>query len=598
MPLRSNALPFRLQVEALEHRDTPSTLYGLTADSRLARYDSATPTAPDSVVAIQGLNAGERVVGIDFRPRTAGLYAMAVNGNGTGTTARLLLVNPLTGASAAVGSGITLAAGDATGQYGFDFNPTVDRIRVINRAGANLRVNPNDGTVTADTNILLNGPVDAAAYDRNFDGRLGGAGTTLYTINPATGNLHTQGTVNQAVSPNTGLQTVVGPLGTPIDATGGVGFDIAANGTAAGGPAFAVFDGNTTAAVSTGLYTVNLTTGAATLVGLVGNGADRFVGLAVAPEGRMAVGSGSGREARVEVYDPFTGARLREIAPYPGFRGGVTTAVGDVNRDAVPDIITGAIGGGGGPLVKVFDGATGAEIASFFAYAEAFRGGVRVAAGDVNGDGFADIITGAGPGGGPHVRAFSGQDQSELASFFPYIEGFRGGVRVSVGDFNQDGVDEIVTGAGPGGGPHVRVFARDTVTGGIAPFVGGVSNSFFAYSQAFAGGVWVATGDVNGDGFTDIVTGADTGGGPHVRAFSGRDGAEIASFFAFNPNFDGGVRVGAGDHDRDGRVEILVAPAGGLSNQVVRAFDANTGTLVRSYDVVDGADSAFVGGGM
>jgi hypothetical protein len=87
------------------------------------------------------------------------------------------------------------------------------------------------------------------------------------------------------------------------------------------------------------------------------------------------------------------------------------------------------------PHVRVFEGATGAQVPgfNFFAYAVAFAGGVRVAAADVNGDGRDDIITGAGAGGGPHVRAFSGVDRAELANFFAYDIGFTGGVFVAGG---------------------------------------------------------------------------------------------------------------------------------------------------------------------
>ena len=172
--------------------------------------------------------------------------------------------------------------------------------------------------------------------------------------------------------------------------------------------------------------------------------------------------------------------------------------------------------------MRVFSGANLSELASFFAYDPAFGGGVNVAAGDVDGDGLADIITGAGAGGGPHVRAFSGADLSELASFFAFDPTFAGGVSVAAGDIDGDGFADIIAGAGPGGGPDVRVVSGADLS---------ELTSFFAYDPAFGGGVNVATGDLNGDGRTDVITAAGPGGGPHVRVFSGVDLSELDSFF-------------------------------------------------------------------
>src|SRR5205823_2490460 len=99
-----------------------------------------------------------------------------------------------------------------------------------------------------------------------------------------------------------------------------------------------------------------------------------------------------------------------------------------------------------------------------------FQGGVHTAVGDVNGDGTPDIIVAAGPGGGPHVKVIDGTklgqlrpdgevaDSALLASFFAYVPSFGDGVWVAAGDVNRDGLADIVTGAGPGGGPHVKVF--------------------------------------------------------------------------------------------------------------------------------------------
>jgi hypothetical protein len=157
-------------------------------------------------------------------------------------------------------------------------------------------------------------------------------------------------------------------------------------------------------------------------------------------------------------------------------------------------------------------------------FAQSFQGGVRVAAGDVNSDGVADIITAAGPGGGPHVKVFDGRSGGELRSFFAYDPAFKGGVFVAAGDVNGDGRADIVTGAGAGAGPHVKVFDGAT---------GAELRSFMAYGPAFTGGVFVAAGDVNGDGAADIITGAGAGGGPHVKVFDGKTGAELKSYFPF-----------------------------------------------------------------
>src|SRR5581483_1561350 len=206
-----------------------------------------------------------------------------------------------------------------------------------------------------------------------------------------------------------------------------------------------------------------------------------------------------------------TGALVTGFNAFPGFTGGVQVATGDINGDGVKDVIAGA-GPGGGPQVNVYDGAAlllgrNTELMAFFAYGTTFRGGVNVASGDVNGDGRDDLLTGAGPGGGPHVKVFNGLtvsstnvDGSLLHQFMAYDIKFMGGVSVAAADVGGDnggtpgghGTAEIVTGAGPGGGPHVKVFARGLsdpkILDGIA--------SFFAYDPAFRGGVYVAAGFV------------------------------------------------------------------------------------------------------
>ncbi|MCM3881622.1 MAG: VCBS repeat-containing protein [Vicinamibacterales bacterium] len=247
-------------------------------------------------------------------------------------------------------------------------------------------------------------------------------------------------------------------------------------------------------------------------------------------------------------------------------------AFGDVNGDGVLDTITGA-GPGGGPHIEVFSGKDRSLLASFFAFGSSFRGGVFVAAGDFNGDGFADIIAGAGPGGGPHVVVFNGVDLSYLASFFAYDPMFRGGVSVAAGDVNGDGFDDIVTGAGPGAAPHVTVRSGPSLT---------YLASFYAYDPIFRGGVFVAAGDIDRDGYADIITGAGPGGGPHVTVRSALTLNYLASFYAYDPSFRGGVSVAAGDINGDGTPDIIAGAGPGGGPHVI-AFDGSNLYYVASF---------------
>jgi hypothetical protein len=235
------------------------TAAGLVAPGFLLIFDTAAPDVP-TIRTISGLvgASGETVVGIDVRPATGRLYAVSVDAAGV---TRTYLVDTGTGAFTFVGQFMTPALSNGS-LYGFDFNPRADRLRCLDSTAQNLRINPDVGTVAStDTNLTFTapatGPVVAVAYDRNTAGGVSQQ-TTLYGIDRGSNRLVTVGGIDGTPSPNSGVVTNVGGLGVVLDASSDAGLDVSPTGTA-----FASLRVGGT----TGLYTIALTTGAATLVG-------------------------------------------------------------------------------------------------------------------------------------------------------------------------------------------------------------------------------------------------------------------------------------------------------------------------------------------
>jgi RHS repeat-associated protein len=275
---------------------------------------------------------------------------------------------------------------------------------------------------------------------------------------------------------------------------------------------------------------------------VTGDGVPDFVG---AP--------GANAPPRAVVYDGIDGRQASSFLTHEAsFLGGVYVAVGDVTGDGTPEVVAGAAAGGG-PRVTVTDPRSGSALASFFAYDPAFRGGVRVAVADIDDDGRAEIVTAPGDGGGPHVRVFDGTGRNLGRDFMAYDPGFRGGATVAAADTDGDGRADFVTGPGRGGGPHVKVVSGAT---------GAVLQSFFADAPTDRGGVWVAAADVDGNGLADVVTGSGVGRASHVRAFAGA-GTAFAEWEVYEPSFLGGVRVATADVNGDGFADVLTGPAAG-----------------------------------
>ncbi|VTS00427.1 DUF4394 domain-containing protein [Gemmata obscuriglobus] len=577
----------------------PATVYALSANNILLKFDSASPNtlAATTTVAVP---AGETLQGIDFRPRTGQLIGITFPTASTGDNpAKTYSINPNTGAVTLIGTSATVTGGNDSTANDIDFNPTVDRIRFASAALGNARINPNNGVlVTNDVGITPNTTeIIGLAYDRNTDRASTAYPTTLYVIDRATGTLGRLGSVDGAPnSPTGGVYTQIGALGVTLSATLEGGFDIVEATGAAGtannnglGTAYAALastDGQTR------FYSINLTTGAATLIGLVGTNGAEVYDLAVVPEGTVVVGSGLGANGDVRLLDPATGAlrTAAPIIPFDGFKGGVRVATGDVNGDGVPDAIVTAIEAGNGHI-KVFNGITGQQltgaIGSFFSFA-GFAGSVNVGAGDVNGDGFADVLVVANGANG-HVKIFSGLDGTLLNSFLSY-QSFLGNVTISAADFDNDGLEEVVTAAAING--HTKVFNGETGTAFVSASLPSFQNSFLAFSP-YLGNVSVAVGDVNGDGTPDLVLGSGPGVRFNIRVVNGRDGTLISSFFVndFGTTFTGGGYVALSDFNRDGRYDILTTPGVGIQASAV-AIDPLTGTKLGSFT----AFSNFLGG--
>lgn len=307
----------------------------------------------------------------------------------------------------------------------------------------------------------------------------------------------------------------------------------------------------------------------------------------------LAIGSGAGTAAVAKLDDPTNGSTQRTFTPFGGFTGGVRVASADVTGDGVADLVAGA-GPGGGPDVRVFDGATGQQVRQFFAFETTFAGGVFVAAGDVDGDGKADIVVSADVGGGPRVRVFGGADGSELANFLGIEDAnFRGGTRVALGDVSGDNIPDLVVSAGEGGGPRIAVFDGTTLRSGTAPRR--VMNDFFAFESTLRNGAFVAAGDVTGDGRGDVIAGAGPGGAPRVVVFDGNllptagpGGSLAASFFGGSGGLRDGIHVAAKNVDSDPTLEIVTAPAL-LAPPGVNEFKVAGGTVstVASFEAFD-----------
>ncbi|MDB5311498.1 MAG: repeat protein [Gemmataceae bacterium] len=347
-----------------------------------------------------------------------------------------------------------------------------------------------------------------------------------------------------------------------------------------------------------------------------GTVAANFVGASVAtPEGRIVIAGtdstvggvraarligtvekgtslvvGGSTDGRSQVFTPTRATGQYPVTPTATVTAfGTTTtnsrvAAGDVNGDGFPDSIL--VTGPGVPIrVTVVSGKdnTTVLVPAFDPFGGDFTGGGFVAAGDFDTSGRAMFVVTPDQGGGPRVSIFALTPTGLVtkANFFGIDDpNFRGGARAAAGDVNGDGVPDLAVAAGFGGGPRIALFDGKTVLSGTPTRL---LNDFFAFpgtdSVNLRNGAFVAAGDVNGDGFADLISGGGPGGAPRVFILSGQlvaagtiqtaYNSPVANFFVAGNSADrGGVRVAATDADGDNKADVV---AGSGSETPARA---------------------------
>jgi len=528
-----------------------------------------------------------------------GTAATTVNLAGTIVSAGAFNIGALP-ATTTIASGTSLFLNSTTAASIFDGKVVLNSGDTVTLGGlGQLKLTfDSTATVLGSINVIngtlnVTGKISAASISTATNGTISGAGGTIGVLNVNTGTVAPGGTLktdivnlNAATSYNVAVLTSgATPTGSNLE---------------------------TAAAINLGNAVLNLTSVAS---GLVVGDKITIINNTSASAAINGTFAGLAEGATVSGAKDAAGRTITYTISYKGGTGGVnandavltvksvTTATPVAAPNAQP-MVAGqpalnkftAIGTdqGGGPLVTITfaDG----TFTSFFAYAESFRGGVRVALGNVDGGTDIELITGAGPGGAPQVNVYkvTSSGVTLQKSFFAFNEPlFRGGIYVAAGDTNADTFADVVVGAGATGGSRVAVYAGSaTGVNSSAPI-----NDFFAYSPAFTGGVVVAVGERNGAAGKEVITAPASNGGFNIRSYDvngkGNSPTLVDNFFAFNDITSvGGLSIAAGLLDVDGIADIVVGTTlGGFG--VIRDSDTS-GLITVPFPAFAGAIRAGV----
>jgi len=241
----------------------------------------------------------------------------------------------------------------------------------------------------------------------------------------------------------------------------------------------------------------------------------------------------------------------------------------------VPDLIA-VPGPGRATEVRIFDGVTHSLISRLDGFEVTYGGGLYVAAGDFTGDGRIDIAISADIGGGPRIKIYDGVSGALYADFLGIDDAnFRGGARIGAGDLNGDGIADLAVGAGFGGGPRLAIYDGRT----LGTTRTKLTDDFFVFESSLRNGAFVSLGDLNGDGKAELIVGGGPGGAPRVLALDGQllvqsrgqEKMPLANFFVGDSQSRDGARVAAQDLNGDGKDELIAA--GG--NHVISADGAS-----------------------
>ena len=287
------------------------------------------------------------------------------------------------------------------------------------------------------------------------------------------------------------------------------------------------------------------------------------------------------------------GTLLSETIVYDeSFKGGLNAIAGDFNGDGLDEIAVAPLSDGG-PQIMIYrmEGSELVLLDQFFAYDEAYRGGLNLASGNTDGSDRSSLILSPTSGNTPHVKVFKYLDFAFTlkAHAFAYDEDFRGGVNIATGDLDGDSQAEVITAPAGEGGPNIRVYSYSSGNLDLLDWE-------FTYDEDFHGGVNINTGDLNGDAQAELIVAPMSHGGPNVRVYTLQNNnlSLLDWLFVYDEDFHGGLNVKAQDLNNDGKAELVVAPkAGGGPNLRVYNFQ---GSVFELLDWFWAYDESFFGG--